>query len=64
MSSGKIKVGDELLILGDKTGVVRHKIERIEVEKKQVKEARKGMKVGVKIPGVRKGDKVYLVVKK
>jgi putative protease len=64
MSSGKIKVGDELLILGDKTGVVRHKIERIEVNKESLKEAEKGMEVGIKIPNVRKGDKVYLVVKK
>jgi len=64
MSSGKIKIGDELLILGDKTGVIRHKIERIEVDKKQVNEAKKSMEVGIKISGVRKGDKVYLVVKK
>jgi len=64
MSSGKIKVGDELLVLGDKTGVVRHKIERIEVNKESLKEAGKGMEIGIKIPGVRKGDKVYLVIKK
>jgi len=64
ISSGKIKVGDELLILGDKTGVIKHKIERIEVEKKPIGEAKKGMEVGIKIPGVRKGDSVYLVVKK
>jgi putative protease len=64
MSSGKIKIGDELLILGDKTGVVKHIVERIEVERKQVTEATKGMEVGIKMPGVRKGDKVYLVVEK
>jgi len=64
ISSGEIKVGDELLILGDKTGVIRHKVERIEVDKKQVNEAKKGMKVGIKIPGAKKGDNVYLTVKK
>jgi len=64
ISSGKIQVGDELLILGDKTGVVRHKIERIEVNRKPVQEARKSMEVGIKILNVRKGDKVYLVIKK
>jgi len=64
ISSGKIKVGDELLILGDKTGVIRHKVERIEVDKKQVNEAKKGMEVGIKIPGAKKGDNVYLTVKK
>ena len=64
MSSGKIKAGDELLILGDKTGVVKHIVERIEVDRKQVTEATKGMEVGIKIPSVRKGDKIYLVVEK
>lgn len=61
---GKIKVGDELLILSDKTGVVRHKIQRIENNRKEVNEAVKGQEVGIQIPGVRKKDKVYLIVKK
>ena len=64
ISSGKIKVGDELIILGDRTGVVRHKIERIEINRKPVKEAKKGMEVGIKVPNARKGDSVYLVIKK
>lgn len=61
---GKIKIGDELLIIGDKTGLVRHKIERIEIEHKAVDSAIKGQEVGIKIADVRKGDKVYLIVKR
>jgi putative protease len=61
---GKVKIGDELLIIGDKTGLARHKIERMEMEHKAVDCAIKGQEVGIKISGVRKGDKVYLVVKK
>jgi len=64
MNSGKIEIGDELLILGDKTGVVRHTIERIEVDRKPVIKAKKGMEVGIKIPCVKKGDNVYLIIKK
>jgi putative protease len=63
IASGKIKVGDEVLVIGDKTGLIEHKIERIEIDKKSVKEASKGQEIGIKIPGARKGDKVYLVVK-
>ena len=61
---GRIKAGDELLIISDKTGLVRQKIERMEMNHKAVESASKGQEVGIKIAGVRKGDKVYLVVKK
>ncbi|MEK6886159.1 MAG: U32 family peptidase [Nanoarchaeota archaeon] len=64
ISSGVIKVGDELIIIGDKTGMITHKIERIEINHQPYGWADKGQEVGIKIPGVRKGDKVYLIVKK
>ncbi len=64
ISSGVIKIGDELVIIGDKTGAVTHKIERIEINHQPFGWADKGQEVGIKIPNVRKGDKVYLVVKK
>ena len=62
--SGKIKIGDELLIIGDKTGLIRHRILRLEINNQPVKEAKKGQDIGIKIQGIRKGDKVYLVIKK
>ncbi len=62
--SGKLKVGDELLIIGDKTGVIRHKIGRIEANHKPIKEAKKGQEIGIRIPGAREKDEVYIVKKK
>ena len=64
IASGNIRVGDELYIIGNASGLVNHKIARIEINKQSVSEAKKGQEIGIKIPGVRKGDKVYLVVKK
>jgi putative protease len=64
IQSGKINLGDNLIILGNKTGVVRYKIERMEVHNKPVESAVKGQEVGIKIPSVREGDKVYLLVRK
>jgi len=64
ISSGVIRVGDELIVIGDKTGMLKHKIERIEINHQPYGWADKGQEVGIKIIGVHKGDKVYLVVKK
>jgi putative protease len=64
IASGKVKLGDELLVLGDKTGVKRLVIERMEINKKEIKIAEKGQEIGIKIPNARKGDLVYRVVKK
>jgi len=64
IASGKILIGDEILVIGDQTGIVRQKIMRMEVNNKPIKEASKGQEVGIKIPGIRKGDKVYKIVKK
>jgi len=62
--SDEIKVGDELIIIGKRTGAISHRIERIEIERKNVNKAEKGQEVGILIKNVRKGDEVYLVVKK
>jgi len=62
--SGKLAVGDEILIIGDKTGILKQKIKRIEIENKPVKQAVKGQEVGIKIPNTRKKDKMYLILKK
>ena len=54
----------EIIVLGDKTGVIRQKVDRIDIERKQVASAKKGQEIGIEIPGSRKGDLVYLVVKR
>ena len=64
ISSGKIKIGDELLIMSNRTGLIKIKVQRLEIRNKPVKEAKKSDEVGIKIPNARKGDKVYLVVEK
>jgi len=62
--SGELRIGDEIIVIGDTTGIKRQKIERIEINNKSVNSAKKGQEVGIKIPVVRKGEKVYLVIKK
>jgi len=32
ISTGKLKLGDEILVLGEKTGIIKTKVERIEIE--------------------------------
>jgi putative protease len=64
LSSGKIKVGDELYVIGQATGFLKIKVERMEINHKLTLEVEKGDEVGIKIPGARKNDKIYLVIKK
>jgi len=63
ISSGKVKVGDELYVLGNATGILKRVVKRIEIYYKPVLEAKKGDEIGIQIPGARKNDKVYLIVK-
>lgn len=62
--AGNIKVGQELIIIGKETGVIKQRIGRIELNKKSIKKAEKGQIVGIRIPGARKNCDVYAVVKK
>jgi putative protease len=62
--AGKLEIGDDILIIGDSTGVVRHKIKRMEINHKPVKKVGKGRDVGIKIPDVRKSDEIYIIIKK
>lgn len=58
-----LKVGDELNVIGKYTGLVKGKVERLEIKKKSVKSSKKGQEVGLKISRVRKGDEVYVIKK-
>ena len=60
----QIKTGDEVYIKGDTTGLIRAKIQDIEINNKKVDKAVKGQDVGIKLPRCRKGDEVYLIEKK
>ncbi len=61
IEANSVKVGDELLIIGNKTGVKQEKIKSMEINHKPVKQAKKGQRVAIKFKNlVRKNDKVYL----
>jgi putative protease len=61
--SNTFRVGDELMIQGRTTGLVRLRPEAILVEGTSVEEAQRGTVVTVRVDQlVREGDKVYVVV--
>jgi len=59
--SGKLKVGDKVHIKGHTTDF-EEDVSSIQIEKKSVKEAKKGDHIGIKVSEkVRPSDKVFLV---
>lgn len=63
ISTGEIKIGDELTIEGNTTGLEKIKVEKLEINNKSVGKAIKGEEVGLKLPRVRKNDDVYTIKK-
>ncbi|MEM4182077.1 MAG: U32 family peptidase [Candidatus Pacearchaeota archaeon] len=59
-----LKKDSELYVIGQKTGIKRLKAERIEKNKEEIFEAKKGDLVAIKIPGAKKGDEIYLIKEK
>ncbi|MEK6859393.1 MAG: U32 family peptidase [Nanoarchaeota archaeon] len=64
LNTGKLQLGDEIIILGKTTGIVRAKVKTMEIKHKQIKEAKKGQIIGIQLPFCRKGDDLYKVVKR
>ncbi len=59
--SAKVKVGDKIHIKGHTTNF-EEKVAGIQIERKAVKEAKKGDHIGIKVSDrVRPNDKVFLV---
>ena len=59
--SGKLKIGDKVHIKGHTTDF-EVGIDSMQIERKDVKEAKKGDHIGIKVPEkVRPNDKVFLV---
>lgn len=55
------KLGDELLIIGPTTGLVRHTLQQMQLDGTEVKSAKQGQVVTFKLESrVRENDKVYL----
>ena len=61
IETGKLKIGDEVMITGPTTGILQFKLESLFVNEKQAREGKKGDDLTIKVPGkVRKNDKLYL----
>jgi len=62
MESGKIKIGDNILIMGETTGVLDIKLEKFSVNDMENSTANRGDEITLKVPSlVRRNDKVYLI---
>ena len=59
----ELKVGDEIIIIGKTTGIIKSKIKHIEINRKSIQKAKKGDEIGLKLPLVRKNDEVYKLIK-
>jgi putative protease len=64
INSNPIKIGDDIYISSDKTGIVRTKIESMQIEHKSVSSSKKGDRIGIKAPKCSEGDDVYLIKNK
>ena len=61
VESGELKVGDEIIITGPTTGLVRFVIEEIRVDMEPVEKTVKGQLCSIAVPEkVRPGDRLYL----
>jgi len=64
LEAAGIKEGDNLLIIGNKTGVIEETVSSMQINHKLVKKADKGERVGIKLKHqARENDKVYVIKK-
>lgn len=64
LNAGTLKLEDNIFIIGKITGIIKHKIISMQINKKIVRKVKKSQDVAIKLPKCRKGDEVYKVVKK
>ena len=63
MASGEVSVGDEVLIIGETTGVIELTVPELRVDLKPTEKAVKGEKLSLKLDElIRRGDKLYKLV--
>lgn len=61
LNTGKLSIGDTILIIGPTTGCIEHKCKSMQINDKNVESIKKGESVGIKIDTiVRKNDQVYI----
>ncbi len=62
LETGELKLGDMIHIIGKKTGLVRQKVESMQIDKKPVEFVKAPTRIGLKVvERVREGDKVFVV---
>jgi len=64
LNAGTLKLEDNIFIIGKTTGIIKHKIISMQINKKIVRKVKKSQDVAIKLPKCRTGDEVYKVVKK
>lgn len=64
LNAGTLKLEDNIFIIGKTTGIIKHKIISMQINKKIVRKVKKSQDVAIKLPLCRKGDEVYKIVKK
>jgi len=63
LESGEVKQNDEILIIGETTGVLEMKIDKLSVNDEEKSSAKKADEITIQVPSlVRRNDKVYLIV--
>jgi putative protease len=63
LTSGKIEIGDEIIITGNSTGIIKQKVESLYVDEKPANEAEKGDVVTMKVnERVRENDRLFILV--
>jgi len=65
LEAGEVKVGDEILITGPTTGVVKAKVEKMMIEEETVEKAEKGSLITIAVnEKIRPNDKLFVVKEK
>jgi len=62
VETGELKVGDTVHIIGKKTGLVRQRVESMQIDRQPVSHVKAPTRIGLKVKErVREGDKVFLI---
>ncbi len=62
LETGELKLGDTIHIIGKKTGLVRQKVESMQIDRKPIEVAVAPTRIGLKVvERVREGDKVFVM---
>ncbi len=62
IETGELKIGDTIHIIGKKTGVVRQKVESMQIDRQPVDYVKAPTRIGLKVvERVREGDKVFVM---